>query len=354
MMLEIRSKFADPSAVILAALVVLAIAGVWQYANNSLGVDYYTAWAAADSLSNDSEHYVYSRASQVRIGREYRRKAMASETSQRHLAVVDYQRVLFMTATPFMYWVINLFATGEYETDLQIWSTLSLIAFALSILLMCRFLSFSVAGSLALLLPCLVWLEPLHSDLRVGNVNCVQLGMVALALWFLNRQEDRKWAVVAGFFAAATVLFKPNLATLLIVMLGAWIVRKEFAALISGIIGMAASTAIIFVITTLFTGTARSWLDWWEIMTSTVQVEIPGEIGNVSSALATSFGFELSFSQQAGMAIALSIVVLVFLWWGRRVVMREPGADDNPPRQQGGGGKCAACLACLRYSLTGL
>ena len=103
-----------------------------------------------------------------------------------------------MTATPFLYWFIGLLAIGDYETDLMVWHTLSLVLMVTAVLLLCRLMGYPPAASLALLLPLLVWFDPLHSDLRVGNVNCFQLGMLGLIMLLLGRDSENRFVFAAA------------------------------------------------------------------------------------------------------------------------------------------------------------
>ena len=68
--------FRDPSATILLVLVILGVMGAWSYAEETPGVDYYVAWVAA--------------------------------------------------ASPFLYWVVNVFSSGDYAVDLTRWHAISL------------------------------------------------------------------------------------------------------------------------------------------------------------------------------------------------------------------------------------
>jgi hypothetical protein len=317
-------RFSDPAALVLGALCLVALLGAWNYARSLPGIDYYVAWVAADATRKDSEHDIYTREGRFRLGREYRREALAGDPASRQAAAAEYVSYLHTSATPFLYTVIGLFSTGDYDRDLGLWHGMSLAAFTLALLLISRMLGFSAVASLALLLPCQVWLTALHSDLRVGNVNSFQFGLLALLFWLQSRDADTRFGPLAGRLAGASagalaalmVLFKPNLAPIALVLLGAWLVRRQFLRLFIGVTGMALGALAALAWSSLFFADPGVWLDWVRSLEALMEVDAGAGVGNFN--FANAIGLQLGRGGQLGLALFLCALALLALWWGRR------------------------------------
>jgi hypothetical protein len=223
---------------------------------------------------------------------------------------------LHSSATPFLYAVIGLVHSGDYERDLAIWQALSLAGFTLGLLVFARLLGLSPAAGLALLLPCLVWLSALHSDLRVGNVNSFQLGLVGLVFWLQSRDAAARFGLLAGVVTAMTVLFKPNLAPVPLLLLGAWLLRGQWRKLLIGSAGMVSGVLIALAWSAVFFGGVGVWIDWLRDLQALMGNNFPSESGNFNAA--NVLGLHFGGLSQAWLALALCALVLAFLWWGRR------------------------------------
>ena len=332
----ILRRFSDPAAVVLGALCLVALLGAWNYARSLPGIDYYVAWAAVDATRKNTEHDIYTREGRFRLGREYRREALVGDPESRQAAAAEHVSYLHTSATPFLYTVIGLFSTGDYDRDLGLWHGLSLAAFTLALLLISRMFGFSAAASLALLLPCLVWLTALHSDLRVGNVNSFQFGLLALLFWLQSRDADTRFSPLAGRLASASagavvalmVLFKPNLAPVALILLGAWLVRRQFLKLLIGATGMAVGALAALTWSSLFFGDPGVWLDWFRSLATLMEMDVGAGIGNFN--FANAIGLRLDRGGQIGLALFLCALALLALWWGRRKrapTHAAPGVD---------------------------
>jgi hypothetical protein len=322
------SKFYDPTAFVLLVLVVLSFIGAWNYAEEMPGIDYYVAWVAADATRNGSEHAIYSKEGRYRLGREYRTTALDVNPDSRQAASARIQSVPHMTATPFMYWVIKLFSSGDYESDLTIWHAISLVLFVFSVAVFCRMSGYSTAALLAILLPCLVWMEPLHADLRVANVNGFQLGILGLILLLLSKDSNRRMLFVASFMVALLVMFKPNLAPVSILLAGAWLIRGQYHKLFTGLAGMVAGTLVALAVSSYFFGDAMAWIDWVRAISSPAYQSVEAGRGNFSPGQS----FKLGFQGQAILSLALCALVLVFFWWGSKTGGEKSAPSAGQPQ----------------------
>lgn len=318
-------SFKNPLSLILATLVLLSLLGAWLYTKEAPGLDYYVAWVAADAVKNDTPHNIYEPASRYTLAVLYRNKADAVQNAPRQKQMAAYRRDLPMTATPFLYWVTGLLATGDYEKDLARWHTLSLILLTASMLVMCRLLGYNPATSFAILLPVVVWFTPFYADLRVANVNSFQLGFIALIMWLQSRQSNHRYVFATGLITGLLVMFKPNLAPVALLLAGGWAVRGQFMKLGISLWGMVTGAFTAVLVSSLWMGKTMVWLDWWNFIRQVVDGG-PGERGG-NYALITQFSKGISPPGQLTVAILLSLLCLAFFWWGRRsAVVPESGA----------------------------
>ena len=115
---KLINHFKDPLKLILTIMVILSMLGAWLYGKQPAGIDYYVAWVAADAVKNDTPHNIYDPASRYKLAVEYRNKADLLKDAPRQKLNARHRQSLPMTATPFLYWVTGILATGDYENDL--------------------------------------------------------------------------------------------------------------------------------------------------------------------------------------------------------------------------------------------
>lgn len=222
-------------------------------------------------------------------------------------------------------------SVGDYETDLTVWHALSLFMLTTFILVTCRILGYSVTSTLAIFIPVVVWFVPLHSELRVGNVNSFQLGMVGLAMWLQSRSQGggnhSKYLFAAGVVIGLTVMFKPNLAPIGLILAGGWLLRRQYSRLVTGISGMLTGVLAAILVSSWWLGHASAWLDWLKVISGAVGAA-PSKGGNYSVIRQLTGG--LSSTGQLLLALFLVAVALALFWWGRR---RQSSLSTNPEIQ---------------------
>jgi len=309
--------FKDPLTLILATLAALSLLGAWGYAKNSAGIDYYVTWVASDAVKNDTPLNIYEPSSRYRLAVEYRNRADALGDASKQKQVAAYLKELQMTATPFLYWVTGLLASGDYANDLLRWQSISLFLTVAFILLSCRLLNYTAATSLAILLPVLVWFAPLYSNLNVANVNGFQLGLLGLALWLLRRHAQAPYLFSASLVIGLLVMYKPNLAPVALLFGGGWAVRKQHGRLGIALAGMVSGALAALLVSSWWLGNGSAWLDWLAYISQFVDAG-PGETGGNYAVITqlTSVGA----TGQLTFAIVLCALSLAFQWWGRRNV----------------------------------
>lgn len=337
-------KFRDPSSLILATLVALSLLGSWLYTKDTPGLDYYVAWVAADVVKSDSKMNIYDPSSRYKLAVLYRNKADMQKDAPRQKELAAYRKQLPMTATPFLYWVTASLATGDYEKDLTRWHLLSLVLLTASILVTCRLMGYSIATSCAFMLPLVVWFTPFYSDLRVGNVNSFQLGMIGLIVWFQSRQPGSGYLFTAGLFTGLLVMFKPNLAPVAILLAGGWAVRQQYQKLAISIAGIATGVFTAMLVSSFWIGSATAWFDWFSRVLNLVKYS-PGEFGG-NYAVITQFTSGTGPWVQLVTAIALCLLVLVLLWWGRKRAA-APETDTAVNSQEFLENTCLVAMGCI-------
>jgi hypothetical protein len=307
----------DPTALILSILVVLSVLGALAYVKDTPGLDYYVAWVAADSVESGKKHNIYKRATEYKLAVIYRNKADENKDAPRQKQMAAHRKTLPMTATPFLYWVTAKLATGNYEKDLTRWSQLSIFLVTISILLMCRVMGYSAATSLTLLLPVLVWFAPFHSDLRVANVNGLQLGMLGLIFWLQSRGNSTLLLFLTGLLIGLLVMFKPNLGPVAVLVAGAWLLRKQYKKRGVSLSGMTLGATAAILVSSWWMSSTSAWFDWLNVLRKVVARNGPGESGGNYAAVTKVVG-GISPINQFGLALILCAVCLIAFWWGRR------------------------------------
>jgi len=308
--------FKNPLGLILASLVSLSLLGAWQYTRDYPGIDYYVTWVASDAVSNDTRHDIYEETSQYRLTFEYRKKARDLVDAPQQLQAANYIEKLDFTATPFLYWVTGLLATGSYATDLAIWQALTLLLVTTSILVICRLLGYSPINSMVVLLPVLAWFMPLYSNLRVANVNGIQLGLITLIVYLLKRRAEGFSLFITGLLTGMLVMYKPNLAPVGLLFAGVWVVRQHYLKLSLAVSGMAAGAFVSVLVSSVWLGSTTAWLNWFSYIRQYMDGG-PGERGG-NYAIITQLSSDASSLTQLAAAVILCLLCLVLFWWERR------------------------------------
>jgi len=314
-MQDLLNRFRSPLTLVLATFVMLSMLGTWKYAEDTPGLDYYVAWVAADSVKNNNENYIYDPASSYKLPAHYRNKADEVKGAPRLKRIAAHLQEMYFTATPFLYLVTATVAVGDYETDLTVWHALSLFMLMTFFTLVCRLLGYPVTTMLAIFLPIVVWFVPLQSDLRVANVNSFQLGLIGLAIWLQSRGGHSKYLFATGLVVGLTVMFKPNLAPIALMLAGGWLLRHQYSRLITGISGMLTGALAAILVSSWWLGHSNAWLDWLKLMSGFLAVA-PNSHGNYSVMRQLTNG--LSPPGQLILTLLLIAAALTLFWWGRR------------------------------------
>jgi hypothetical protein len=307
------------------ALAAAGLAQAWDLGRRSPGLDFYQFWVVAQVAGRDDVPNVYGDEARARVGEEFIQRSLSDEDSERRRVAARPWRVLVPLGTPLLYTAFRPLSGGSYEGDYQWFRLVSLIACVAGLLGIARLVGHGPAVGLLVLAFVAHSFQPLKSDIRVGNVNEVQLGAIAAYLWLSSRADGSRVQVAAGALLALLVVFKPNLLPLLPVLAACWFLRGRRRKLARQAVGLAMGAVLGALLPVLAFGSLDAWPNWLAYVTALPPATIPLQYGNMglSRLLLESLGVDLSWV----LAAASLAAVLACLWWGRR---RDPAAPTPP------------------------
>ena len=259
-------------------LLVLASAflAAWGESRRWGGIDYYQFWVVGRAVAGGEAGDVYSDAERARLGEAYwkaaQRELAAVQVPGADPAALEGPGLRFQAArmrqkletysTPFLYTLVGLAATGDYFADQERFHHASLIVFALAIFALARRAGFPPLASALALAAFLLVFAPFSSDVRVGNVNRLLLGFVALALWLRSGARWRMRQVLAGFVLGCAAMFKPNLAFVLAALGAGDLARRRWRELFQLALGVALGALFAFGVSSAYFGGTGAWTSW--------------------------------------------------------------------------------------------
>ena len=217
------------------------------------------------------------------------------------------------TGTPFFY---ALFAGFPRDYGAAQAFFLALLYFGIfaGVLALARLRGFSIATSAVIAALVGLTFAPFGVDVRVGNVNSIQLGLIALILMVaVSDVRAAKWAMIA---LGAFIAFKPNVLLLAAALFGWYFVvatRRDFLQAVVGALVLAAASWAIGV---AYFDDVNAWRDWLRYARRLAGVDpsIAYESGNQSLAmwLAQRAGTQApgAFGLAFGVMLATAVFVL--------------------------------------------
>ena len=290
----------------IAALAALyAIAVTWRQNERAAGLDFYIYYVNSQLASRADVDNIYSQETQARIGEEYYERAQRSGSELRKFDATRRRR-LDNVSSPFLYTALR-WVSRDYDFALQQYHVLVLAAFIGGFVLICRRVRLSWPSTLFLLAAVLLWYRGFEADLRVGNVNSLQLLAIGAFLW--------SPPFLAGAILGLLVAFKPNL--ILIVLLLA--LSRDWKRLRVEIAGGATGVVVAILTAALSYGSWRVWLQW-----VTAANEFWGRLQtreerNVAPALA------LFQEHGTWLSYVIAAVLIAIVW---SVIWRKKKTDD--------------------------
>jgi len=299
------SFLGKPLALISLLLAVFAVAQAWSYAGSQVCIDYYQFWAVGRVLHESGVRDVYSDAERRSIGKMMWEKAraqvgpdaQAKAASKRYQAAL-YRQTLETYSTPWLYTCFALLSSGDYDRDQNLFQYFCLICYVLAVVGMCNILGYSPGSTALAVASFLYWFGPTVSDTDVGNINRLELAILALFLWMQRSDRPAAWqCLLSGILLGSGVMFKPNLGFVVLILLLGWLVFRCHRKLVLTAAGMALGCLASFAISAAYFHSMRPWLDWAKELPRLMnELDIPLSHGNYALArlVAGIFGFRPS------------------------------------------------------------
>lgn len=239
----------------IAALAALyAIAVTWRQNERAAGLDFYIYYVNAQLAGRADVENIYAAEVQERVGEEYYERAIRSGSEIRKYDATRRRR-LDNVSSPFLYTTLR-WLSRDYELALKQYHVLVLAAFIAGFVLICRRVRVSWPATLFLLAALLLWYRGFEADLRVGNVNSLQLLMIGAFLW--------SPPILAGAILALLVAFKPNLILIVLLLFVARVTSRDWRRLRLELLGGAGGAIAAICAVAINYGSFRIWLQWVE------------------------------------------------------------------------------------------
>ena len=316
----------DPLLFLALALALGALGSTLADMRHAGGLDFYQFWVVAQVAGRPDVADIYDYDTRARLGAEYIRRAEADEESERRRVIAPHWPVLEPTATPLFYAAFRPLALCRFEPALLAFALVGLAAASAGLLLLARLLGLRAALGLLVLAFVGYAFQPLKSDVRVGNVNQLQLGLVALYAWLSSRPERSRLQVAAGGLLGLLVLFKPNLAPLVPLLGACWFWRRRRAKLARQGAGLAAGLAVAAAATLLVFGSIGVWPRWLDYLNGLPPAKIPLSYGNVGLGRIL---FEAVGEDLSPLLAPLALAAALFCLWRSR--LRGPAEAGAVP-----------------------
>ncbi len=324
-------SFKNPETILFLILAVFGLSLVWRAAAHGTGIDFYQFWVVGQALKHSAVTDVYSDDGRSRLGAEFLEKARRT-ANPRQMAVAEFRQKLQTYSSPFLYSVFGLFSTGNYETDLRNYRILLLACLVFGIAVLGRLLNHSLNTTLGAVAIFSAWFDPFASDLRMGNVNSIQLALFAAYLWVAARLRWRHRDLLGGALIGLAVAFKPNLVLVAVVLMIDWLLNGQFRRVGFHAAGAAVGGIIAILVAAADFGTLRCWTNWMAALQSLPDEVILIQNGNYAPARILDGG--LGVHLEIPLAVIFGGLVVAGLWMKRQGAGRQneagPVADAFP------------------------
>ncbi len=311
-----------PAAFVLAlVLAAWGLVRAWRTSEIALGMDFYQFWGVGQALRTMPVHNIYGDVDRRGVAAELARRAGTDPMGPRYRAVARFRPVFETYSTPFLYAALSLFRSPHYELAFRHYQAFGLLCSVFAVLVFARLLRFSWTTSLFAVAVAVGFFEPLMSDVRMANVNQIQLAGLAVFTLLVVRSTRTWHDVLAGAAVVLLVLFKPN--TLFVAALWAWwwLVAGRTRRLAFAAGGAVLGTALAFGASAWLFGSLGCWSDWVVALLAMPEDIIPLDSGNFALVLLLRQATGLDASGWLTAAFLLPAVVAI--WRQRRAVGQE-------------------------------
>jgi hypothetical protein len=342
MLVAAMRDFRDTATLLLFLAVLCGLTAAWADNEYSAGFDFYQFWVVGQALGQPEVGNVYADAERRRIGATYLERARAGDTP-RQLAVAEVRPVLETYSTPFLYATFRFFSTGDYETDYRNYRLIQIVLLVAGLAIFCRALGYPLPALLAAVLVFAVWFKPVVSDMRVGNVNSIQLAVLAAWLGWRRRSSSPAADGVGGLILGLAVMFKPNLIFVPGLLVVFWLVHRRTETLAWHAVGGAVAVGLAAMLSTLSFG-RWAWGEWLAALQQLPNDIITVELGNFG--LAPLIRDWLAFELALVLTLLFGALAVVGIVAGRRRASSRP-EGGAPESGQLHGEAVVVAMGCL-------
>ncbi len=302
------------AALIVLVLIYIVVVHAVSQSRQIIPIDFYQYWgaAAARRLSTEALGSPYREAH--RYGAVLLQAAEASgqpmfQRVSRHATPPNF------TATPFAYTLFALLPANYTQASL-LYLSLQIVLFIAAVIIVGVVYGYPAFPLVCLSLLLMLSSGPLNSDLRLGNLGCVQFIILAIVLALADRLRDaRPSGILGGIVLSGVtllVLTKPNVAFVLVFMvLHLWVARgTRFLVMAAWPAALCGGAAVI--LSSLYFGSWTVWQEWYDAVLGLTRVgHRPGTGGHLTRGnYSTSVLLGSWLNLSAWMAASLIAAVL--------------------------------------------
>jgi hypothetical protein len=330
----------------IVAIVVVVMLGLFaltqlmsRYAE-TVGVDFYQFWGVPTAMRLTGGTLGTPYTSGERYHAVLKEYAAASGQPKLRVAHRFWSGPDF-AGSPLLYRVFAL-TSADYTASLGVFHLLQVVSFVGACLLLGYLFRFDPFQLLCLTLVCLLFYQPLLSDLRVGNVGSLQLGALAAALGLASLlprlpspgQRAGLGALLLIALAALT-LCKPNIVLVAVLLALHLAVRHGVRVFGLAALPAAAATVLLVIAPCVYFRSWTVWQEWYRFVygANPRMLLRPIASGNYSTPLMLSSWLGGAVWVIVGVLLVLLALSLLAVVWTRLPAPR--GAGDLVPRGAG-------------------
>lgn len=300
-------------------LAVTAVTQLWLYGLRMPGIDFYQFWVVGTEIRQRDVGNVYSQQARAEIGGKWLAEA-TKDRSSRLYSAARRRPQLETFSTPCLYSVFAALSSGDYEVDYRCYLAGTMAISITAIVLICRSAGASATTTalwIAFFFGCF---QPLRADIAVGNVNQLQVGVLALFVWSQHGPAARWRDILGGALLGFLVAFKPNLGMAVGLLLFSWMICGQWLKLFTQGVGLSMALVVSVVFSTLFFGSADCWLQWFSSLNELMTTQsLPVEAGNFSPAALSQHLIGGTPAKELALGVSLlSVVIVGLMAWSWR------------------------------------
>ncbi len=317
-----RSHLSYRPAFVLALLLLINsfIFQTWPNITHSGTMDFFIYWAVPQCLSVESFENIYSPDGKRELALEIGRQTAYTHVSEKQKRITSfvlefYDGSIDAIASPFLYTVIGLLSSGDFERDQMNFVLFSLLCYVLSIIILCRLLNFSLTSTILFICLSISCYQPLLSNFRVGNLNQIQLFIITIYILVLAKSKCFPHFLLAGFVLGMGIMLKPNIILILPLTIILTIINRELSKFLGLLAGFSSGTVIAFLASSVYFNGFRIWIYFLESLPATLNSHYPVEHGNFSL---TNLILSLTGRNISIIVMTIFVVIFSYLSWKNR------------------------------------